>query len=559
MSASADCATVIVDQLLGLGVTEAVLAPGSRSAPLAYALLAAERAGRLRLHVRIDERSAGFLALGLAKASQCPVPVVTTSGTAVANLHPAVLEAWHSSVPLLVISADRPSSMIGTGANQTTQQRGLFAPHVRAEAQLDADAGGEESSRAAAWRHQLARLVSAATGGRTNTPGPVHLNVAFAEPLLPDGTTPALPPPVRIESWPGRPDPVPLPPGPTTVIVAGDASPEVGAAASTLAGEAGLPLFAEPSSNARGAAEAITGYRLLLGSSLAAEIERVVVFGHPTLSRPVQRLLGRDDIELIVVADGAEWGDPATNAARVVDTLVVAGRHAPEWLDRWRRADVRLRPRIEGLIGRPAGSGRMSGPLLAQTVWQSLGRGDVLVAGSSNPIRDLDLAGARADAPSVYANRGLAGIDGTVSTAVGIALACRRPTHLLVGDLTFLHDSNGLILGRSEPRPDLRIVVADDDGGSIFATLEQGAPQRHDDFERLFGTAHGVDLTALTEATGLDSRRIDDPAALTELLVRRPSGLEVVAVPVDRTERRSLDEALRAAGTEIGDEFATRR
>lgn len=558
MSASADCAALIVDQLVGFGVREAVLSPGSRSAPLAYALLAAERAGRLRLHVRIDERSAGFLALGLAKASQRPVPVVTTSGTAVANLHPAVLEARHSSVPLVVISADRPSSMIGTGANQTTTQRGLFAAHVRAEAQLDADAGGSESIRMASWRHQLARLVSAATGSRTNAPGPVHLNVAFSEPLLPDETTPVFRAPVRVEADNRQPEPVALSPGPATVIVSGDARPEVGAAASALAGEAGVPLFAEPSGNARGASEAITGYRLLLGSALAAGIERVVVFGHPTLSRPVQRLLGRGDVELIVVADGAEWNDPATHAARVVDALSVDAPGDRTWLDRWRRADERLRPRIEDLIGRPTASGRLSGPLVAQTVWRSLGRDDALVAGSSNPIRDLDLVGTHPEPPSVYANRGLAGIDGTVSTAIGIALTLDRPTHLLAGDLTFLHDSNGLILGRCEPRPELRIVVPDDDGGSIFATLEQGAPDRCDGFERLFGTSHGVDLAALAESAGVASQRVDRLEDLQLALRQPPVGIEVLVVSVDRAARRTLDEALGAAGTEIGDEFARR-
>ncbi|WP_130014635.1 2-succinyl-5-enolpyruvyl-6-hydroxy-3-cyclohexene-1-carboxylic-acid synthase, partial [Serinicoccus sediminis] len=189
MHPSTALATVLVDELVRAGVREAVLSPGSRSAPLAYALEEADRTGRLRLHVRIDERSAGFLALGLARGGGAPVPVVTTSGTAVANLHPAVLEAHHSGVPIIVLSADRPAELRGTGANQTTVQPGIFAGAVRWEVDLPAPEA-VTAGAGAHWRSTVCRALAAAvsTGGPGR--GPVHLNVSFRDPLAP-GLAPA--------------------------------------------------------------------------------------------------------------------------------------------------------------------------------------------------------------------------------------------------------------------------------------------------------------------------------------------------------------------------------
>jgi 2-succinyl-5-enolpyruvyl-6-hydroxy-3-cyclohexene-1-carboxylate synthase len=252
------CARVLVEELITRGIRDVVLAPGSRSAPLAYELFEADKIGLLTLHVRIDERSAAFLALGLAKASQNPVPVVTTSGTAVANLHPAVLEACHSHIPLLVLSADRPRSFSDTGANQTTHQQGLFAAHVRAEAQLDDSGGGPH-----VWRFQLARLIAAAAGTRSWSPGPVHLNVSFSDPLSPGPENVPSHPDLVVEAVSDRAAVTPLAPGAQTVILAGDATPEAGARAAAVASRAGVPLLAEPSSNARRGAEALSTYRIL--------------------------------------------------------------------------------------------------------------------------------------------------------------------------------------------------------------------------------------------------------------------------------------------------------
>lgn len=528
-------ARVLLAELTAAGVGDVVLAPGSRSAPLAFAVAEAEGRGELRLHVRIDERSAAFLALGLAKASGRPTVVITTSGTAVANLHPAVLEAHHAHVPLVVLSADRPATMINTGANQTTDQVGLFGAHVRAEARLSA-----AQPAVAAWAAAVHRMTAAATGVRSGSPGPVHLNVEFTEPLTPTEVELPTPTPRVVGARAVAEEAVVLASGPNTVVVAGDGTPTSGAAAREFAAAARLPLLAEPSSAARHGAEAISTYRLLLESPLADRVERVVVFGHPTLSRPVQRLLGRPDVEVWMVSEYADWVDPQVSARAVVSGVRLAGT-GEEWLEEWRTADRALSAELAELL-----ADDWSGPVVAATLWPRLRAEDVLVLGSSNPIRDVDLAPVGAEAPLCFSNRGLAGIDGTVSTAVGIALASGRPTHLLLGDLTFLHDANGLVIGPEEPRPDLRIVVANDDGGSIFSTLEQGAPEYAGVFERVFGTPHGTDLAALAATHHLPYRCVADRDHLEAALAEPVVGMEIIEARIDRGARRDLDLAIRA-------------
>jgi 2-succinyl-5-enolpyruvyl-6-hydroxy-3-cyclohexene-1-carboxylate synthase len=247
---------------------------------------------------------------------------------------------------------------------------------------------------------------------------------------------------------------------------------------------------------------------------------------------------------LIIVDPTPEWTDPVMNADRVIAGFDIAGGSADrDWLGRWQQADRTIRPLIEDMVRDP---GAITGPALADRVWQRLGADDLLFVGSSNPVRDLDLAGPHDGPPQTYANRGLAGIDGSVSTAAGLALAADRPAHALLGDLTFLHDSNGLIIGPSEPRPRLRIVVADDDGGSIFATLEQGHPAQMRAFERIFGTAHGTDLRALAASVGARYSRVQELAELDDLLALPPTDLEVVDVIVDRRHRRTLDQRLNS-------------
>ncbi|HSF26928.1 MAG TPA: 2-succinyl-5-enolpyruvyl-6-hydroxy-3-cyclohexene-1-carboxylic-acid synthase, partial [Actinomycetes bacterium] len=555
MNPSTAMAQVIMSQLFNGGVREVVLSPGSRSAPLAVALHEADVAGWMRLHVRIDERSAGFLALGLAKASGQPVPVVCTSGTAAANLHPAVLEAHHAGVPLVVLTADRPPELRGVGANQASElQPTVYGGAVRLAVELALASG--RVGEVAYWRATLARVLAAATGRRSSDPGPVHVDVPFREPLLPDGDTtwvePIVGPPHSVVMSAERPSGegrVRLGQGPRTVVVAGDGA---GWQARWLAEAAGWPLLAEPSSGARSGPNALACYRLLL-ERLGGDIERVVQFGHPTLSRPISRLLARDDVELVVVSSTPRWSDAGHRAALVAPSIGLdwvaagAGRAEPDaWLRRWLDADAAACQAVRCVLD----DSPLSGPRVAAELAAALPPQALLMVGSSNPVRDLDLADPWDDplplddappARRVLANRGLAGIDGTVSTAIGAALAVQRErpgsSYALLGDLTFLHDANGLVLGPDEPRPDLTLVVVNDDGGGIFTTLEQGGPEHAGSFERVFGTPHHVDLAALCAATGTAHERLQTVEGLRKALVPRP-GLRVVEVPIARTDRR---------------------
>ncbi|WP_407341285.1 2-succinyl-5-enolpyruvyl-6-hydroxy-3-cyclohexene-1-carboxylic-acid synthase [Pengzhenrongella phosphoraccumulans] len=414
-------ARVLLQALVALGVRDVVLAPGSRSAPLAYALAEAalpdgERpagAPACTLHVRIDERTAGFLALGLALGSTAsapageraarPVAIVTTSGTATANLHPAVLEAHHSGVPLVVITADRPHEMRGTGANQTTDQVGMYGAATRFAADVPAPSGrpGEHAD----LRQLVSRAVAAALGARTGDPGPVHLNVSFREPLAPGPGDAAWPTPSsagltevvrRGAVGPGSDlgsiggsisDSAGEPAGDLpTVVVAGDGA---GAVARELAEANAWPLLAEPSSGARGGDNSIAAYRLLLGRpELGGAIRRAVVLGKVTLSRPVQALLARDDVEVQVIAPrGATWPDAARRAVVVLADVPprpvgpVGGGASPsgesgEWLARWQAAGIAATTAVDrALDGAPAGAARAAARACSVRSWRARSRG----------------------------------------------------------------------------------------------------------------------------------------------------------------------------------------
>ena len=516
-------ARALVRALVEHGVTDAVLSPGSRSAPVALALHAADAAGLLRLHVRVDEREAGFLALGLAKVSRRTVPVVTTSGTAVANLHPAMLEAMHAGVGVVAVTADRPARLRGTGANQTTTQPGIF-PGLGTV-------------------HDVASLALV-------DDAPAHLNLELDEPLVDseawdlEGLR-AVPTDRTPRRAPAGPT-VRLVPGPRTVVLAGD---DAGPRARILAREAGWPLLAEPTSGSR-TGGALPTYRLLLGHEpLADRVERVVSFGHPTLSRPVTRLLARTDVDVVHVGDQRTFPVPAGPRVSFTGGVEVDAADDPGWLAAWTDADALARRAVDSVVADHPDSGLA----VARTVAEALPQGGLLVVGASQPVRDLDVVATPwgvGERRLVVANRGLAGIDGTLSTAIGAALARDSSRALaLVGDLTFLHGSNGLLVGPDEARPDLTIVVVNDDGGAIFATLEQGGPEHADAFERVFGTPTGADLGALCAGYRVPHRRVA-PSGLAAALATSPSGIEVVEVVLRRDDRRALDVALRAAATD---------
>jgi len=536
MNAATTLAGAVVSALRRGGVTDVVLAPGSRSAALAITLHEADQAGLLRLHVRVDERTAGFLALGLAKGAHRPAAVVTTSGTAVANLHPAVLEAAHTGEPLIVLSADRPAKLRGSGANQTSPfQAAMFGEGAAAIDVPADDAVGAADAVAEAVRRR----------------GPTHLNLQFVEPLLPDAPLPGGGPdgatacgqedaalddgPTDSRRFDVNDESVRLALGPRTVVVAGDDS---GPPARMLAQQANWPLLAEPTSGARTGSHALRSYRLLLGSALAEQIERVVVTGHPT----------RSDIEIVSVrARSGVCTDPGLVARHVEAVPIVEGADDDRWINAWRSVDRRACAALDSLAARDGDALPLA---VAAEVAAAVTPGALLVVGSSQPVRDLDLmapvypAGQRR---LILGNRGLAGIDGTVSTAVGAALG-RPSTRALayVGDVTFLHDMGGLVLGPDEPRPDLTIVVANDDGGSIFATLEQGAEAYASAFERVFATPHGVDVASLCAATGTAYERAGGASTLRRLLDSDVTGIRVVEVPIPRANRRVLSERLRS-------------
>jgi 2-succinyl-5-enolpyruvyl-6-hydroxy-3-cyclohexene-1-carboxylate synthase len=534
-------ARAVVDALLQHGVTDLVAAPGSRNAPLLFAAYDAEAAGLLRLHTRMDERTAGFLALGLAKVTHRRAAVVCTSGTAVANLHPAMLEAAHAGVPLVAVTADRPARFRGTNANQTTDQVGVFGPMVPlhdlsgvSRGMRNADDPGTPTGPS------LPDLLA--------LDGPLHVNVSFDEPLVPgDRWEPV--PPARVDHGDGRgfmrpTGPVSmLPLGPRTVVVAGD---DAGPLARVLAEAADWPLLAEPSSGSRTGTHAIRCYRLVLAGELGEQVERVVVVGHPTLSRPVTRLLARSDVEVWSVPTAGAWSERPFEVDQVVENPAVEDRDDPAWLAAWREADAAASSGLDALL---SAEGRLTPHAVAGAVARALPAGGLLVVGASNPLRDLDLMVPRYEVGGrrkVIANRGLSGIDGTISTAIGAALGRSSSRALaLMGDVTFLHDANGLVLGPDEPRPDLTVVVVNDDGGSIFSLLEQGDPAYADRFERLFGTPHAVDLGALCAATRTPHWRVDSLAELEHALANPNGGIEVVEAVVRRDDRRAFDERIR--------------
>ena len=550
--ASLEAARIAVGALIDGGVQYVVVSPGSRSAPMAYALAEADAASRIELLVRIDERSAGFTALGLDLSTGSPAAVLTTSGTAVGNLMPAVMEANHAAVPLIILSADRPEELRGTGANQTTVQLDLFGEHVRFAADV---AAGSNPLRA------VETALSAATGAFSDlAPGPVQLNLAFRDPLVP-APEERLPPSSRRQRFRIGTEPLTMSLAPAsenlperrTVVLAGH---DAGPVAEAFARAHGLPLLAEPSSNARFGPNAVGPYRLLIGHfgpDSAMPIERVVVFGRPTLSRPVASLLARADVPSALYQPvPVAWYEPGRRTELPLESLAdladFAGRGPSAWLDAWLLAGSAAQRALDGILdAQPAATG----PAVGALAWKHA-RGQLLL-GSSNGIRDVDLAGQPGTEPSatVFANRGLAGIDGTISTATGIALGGRQETTVLLGDVTFLHDAGGLLLGAGEEQPQLRIVVLNDAGGAIFSLLEHGAVAEAggygDAVERLFGTPHSVDIAALAAAYGVGHCSVSTTAGLAEALAAPFTGRTIVEVRTDRHDLRALHGRIKTA------------
>ena len=553
---SVDTARAILSALDDLGLTHVLYCPGSRSAPFAYAL----ESGAFGGHAMpvLDERGAGFAAVGLARTGALPA-VIVTSGTAVAELTPAVLEASHARLPLFVISADRPGELRGVGASQATFQSGLFGVHARACVDLEP----QEPSRALVG--QLSRAVAAAFGAPTGTPGPVQINVAFRDPLTPQSRASGaagdsqdeamasfVPRPTRVqptnvatERWEDV-----VGAARAGLIVAGEGASPLAAQWSRASG---FPLLAEPASGAW-AGGGVTPYeQAIVSSPLAGEVDTVVVTGRPTLSRPIHALLARPDVRVVVVDAHAPWVDISGNASVVVAALAAPLRPTcgAEWAARVRAAADEAGLRIDALLA--AGSGRTM-LSLARAV-ASATRGP-LVLGASNPVRAFDLAVESLAGRPVFSNRGQAGIDGTIATAVGIAAglgsariatpdrageprddargrAQASRVTAVMGDLTLCHDASSLALAAATGA-ELDIIVADDEGGGIFATLEHGNAATPEAYDRWFGVAQHVNYEALAAAYGVGFARAATPSELASVLADPPTGPRLIHAPVER-------------------------
>lgn len=616
---------------LSLSMRHVVIAPGSRSAPLAYALHEAEQLGAIRLHVRIDERSAAFTALGIALDSGQPAGVVTTSGTASGNLLPALMEADLSGVPLVALTADRPEELHGTGANQTTWQQGMFDERVRDEIHLEqGDTRLEPVSRddMLSAENQVALLMRQAVDSRGRGPGPVHLNIGFRDPLVPRESAQAGA--AGLQRWARRPvlpdsqreglyraagetrAPSPadqlhsssmlaqldaeerasaraqirrslravqdLEPDVRTVFVLGhDAPPQ----AARIAGELGHPIFAEPTSGARDDDGSVPAYRLLLqmtpelrsgpaaesparsaAASLTGSVQRVVVAGRPTLSRPVQRLITAEGVEVVQYEPtGVGWHDrrlPRRTESDPDRIREFAGLAPESWLEQWTTLGQRAQHIVDSALADvDAITSVRAAQFVAETVRTPL------LLGSSSVIRDVDLAarltrsGTGPSPRRILAMRGLSGIDGNVSAASGIALSQEHRVTALVGDLTFLHDLNALLVPTTETTPSVDVVVVNDGGGAIFDQLEHGEVGRRagqaDVVERLFGTPHRADLAALAAGHGVEHRLAADLDELEQALAHPDDrlGMRIIEVRTERRGLRGLHGSITAAVAQL--------
>jgi 2-succinyl-5-enolpyruvyl-6-hydroxy-3-cyclohexene-1-carboxylate synthase len=547
VSVQATFSATLVDEWVHLGVTDAVVCAGSRSTPLALQL-----ADRIRVHVKLDERSGGFFALGLAMATGRPTIICVTSGTAAAELHPAVVESSYGRVPLIVCTADRPPELHDTGAPQSIEQNGLFARAVRWAHAPGVPTEGQEGS----WRPLAVRAFEEALRGRDG-PGPVHLNLEFREPLT--GAAGPLParrgPRVVVTDRPPGAAPIELDPlrGRGMIIAGGPWSGRADpAGVAGLADTLGWPVLADPLSGSRfdgaiAAADAIV-------RTEPPPPECIVMFGMPWLSRALGAFISRAadaGARIIVVDPLRQWADPLRVATEFhqcdpdlwLDAAIASGAPSdPQWLDSWRDREAKAQGAIAEVLGAD-----LSEPLVARVVHRhAAARGATLVVAASMPIRDLEwYATASRTPPRVLSNRGVNGIDGVVSTALGIAAsdtAQDAGTLALMGDLTFLHDVSGLV---NLPQTSCTFVVVDNGGGGIFSFLPQAGSVEPSVFEQIFGTPPTSDLGAVAQGFGLPVLDVSTLPQLESALVPSHSAPSLVRVRVPgRAENVALHEAI---------------
>ena len=536
------------DELARCGMEHACTSPGSRCTPIVLSLT---RNPRIHSWSHVDERCAGFFALGAAKSSGRPVAVTCTSGTAAANLTPAVIEAYWARVPLIVLTADRPPELRDVGAGQTIDQLKLYGDAVKWFFEVGVHDAAPERLR---WIRSLAcRAYWTAATGR---PGPVHLNFPLREPLVLDGPLPdddtgrgeGHP---YVISEPPQPPPATTGPGPhpsgRLVIVAGDGSPEPTRLAA-FAARTGIPLLADPLSGARTGAAAIAHYDLLLRDpKLAASLRPQFVFrlGDLPTSKPLRVwLAGSTDAAQVAFDPHGTWQDPDS----VVGMRLRGALPQPEglaveagWLDAWRAADGAAAAAIAETLG-----DELSEPLVARALGEWLPSEATLFVASSMPIRDVEsFLAARADGPRVLSNRGANGIDGTVSSAFGAAATGARVV-LLIGDVALAHDIGGL-LAAARLRLSVTLVLLNNDGGGIFHFLPV-ATQR-DAFEEHVATPHGLEFYRAAELYGCGYERPQDLAGLREAVDRSlgSAGTTIIEVRTDREQNRALHRRVAEA------------
>ena len=555
-SPASEWSSAFLGELIARGVTDFVVSPGSRSQSFALAALEWERAseGIITVHVVIDERSAGFRALGLALETQRPAVCIATSGSAPLHYMPALAEARHAGVPMMVISADRPSELQGVGANQTTDQSALFGGIARTW-NVEAPEGEAAPDLGPLAQEMLSEAIAGA---------PVHLNVAFREPLSGTLATPVVMPPVvplHLEARDGVS--VELEPQPGTLVIAGHGAT---ANAEELAVSLGAALIAEVASGARFGPHLVLSYRDVLEGPLPTPIKRVIAIGRPTLSRAVWSVLSDSAIEHISMPmRGLEASNPTRDAHVVGD--IVASRPATagekeEWVKPWVMAGRSAQqaaldhllpppPDLEGAVSEdPAIRNafataemtvmrrRVSRWEMVLALWEATWPHDRLVLGASRMIREADTIVGSKNIP-VFANRGLSGIDGTISTARGIAHAASASgasgiTRVLLGDLAFLHDVGSLVREPQAEHPSrVHLFVANDGGGSIFDGLEVAQSASTEDRDRVLFTPHDVDLEAVAGAYGWAYLRVVSMGELTDALGRSDSHL-IIDVGLDR-------------------------
>lgn len=506
VNTSTSLARVIVRQIIEAGITDAVISPGSRNAPISIAMFAASEKGLLKLHIKIDERSAAYFALGLAKASGRPVPIVCTSGTAVANYHPAVLEAHHSNIPLLVLTADRPAKLRRTGANQTTEQARIFGGAVRYFADISGGVFPLELPLDSLHR------------------GPVHLNLQFEEPLLPDDSSdwlseikisPTIKPAgkaagtLKVDSARG------------ILIIGHDRGGLSIAEVTRIADELNWPIIAEDPLTFPNAISHAALFLSSPGIRKNLSPETAIIIGRTTLSRSVNALIASAKSQIVIDPRMATVDTYRVADQRFLAVPLIQAKPADiEWLEQWQKLSQRTSKLVCELDD-------WSESALARELAAKMS-GAVFIS-SSRPIRDLESFAAARSGVETFANRGLAGIDGNISTALGIA-SDRESATAIIGDLAFLHDLTGLI-GNS--KVNLRIIAINNDGGGIFSTLPQAGVAG---FETIFGTPHGLDLAQVAKGLGISATTISSFAQLNSELAKPISGLSVLVCQMPSRE-----------------------